>query len=237
MKIGQLEHEKAELTSENERLPRHVDDLLREAADLRAATLLLQHEPPIPYGEATEPHGEYRSIVSDPILLHVEPYSHRMSGNKMVTPMSVTSSSTGSAKRKAQELPLEDPQISGRRAKAPKPQILIWNAKTSLPLQFDMAGNQYLPKGTWMHMMKEVLGKGVYQKLDYLASRRWLPIWVDVLKEVKHLKATGGSLGNTQKKVQIINKAPLSILELARPTEQAPLLEYDGRAMCPMLEI
>jgi hypothetical protein len=57
MKIGQLEHEKAELTGENKQLLRRVDDLLREAADLRAATLLLQREPPIPYGEATEPHG------------------------------------------------------------------------------------------------------------------------------------------------------------------------------------
>jgi hypothetical protein len=78
-----------------------------------------------------------------------------------------------------------------------------------------MAGNQYLPEGAWMRMMKEVPGKGVYQKLDYLASRRWLPIWVDVLKEVKHLEATGGSLGNAQKKVRVINRALLSVLELA----------------------
>jgi hypothetical protein len=214
-KIAQLERKKAKLTGENKRLLRHVDDLLQEAAELRAATLLLQREPPIPYSEMTELHGQHQSIMSDPILLYAEPYGQRTTSNELVTPTSATSSSTGSAKRKAQELLLEDPQNRVRRAKVPKPRILIWNAKTSLPLQFDMAGNQYLPEGTWMRMMKEVPGKGVYQKLDYLASRQWLPIWVDVLKEVKHLEATDGSLGNAQKKIRVINRAPLSVLELA----------------------
>jgi hypothetical protein len=84
-----------------------------------------------------------------------------------------------------------------------------------LPLQYDMAGNQYLLDGAWMHMMKEVPGEGVNQKLDYLATCRWLPIWMEILKEVKHLKVTGGTLGNTQRKVLYVNKLPLSVLELA----------------------
>jgi hypothetical protein len=106
----------------------------------------------------------------------------------------------------------------------PKPRIIIRNAKMMLPLQYDMAGNQYLPDSAWMRMMKEVPREGVNQKLDYLVTCRWLLIWMEILKEVKHLKVTGGTLGNAQRKVLYVNKLPLSLLELAmtnRPSTPA----------------
>lgn len=230
-KIVQLEHEKAELNGENERLQRRVDDLLREAAELRAGTLLLKRESPLPYAEMTEPYGPYRSIAADPILLQTEFYRQKAVGYETVTPTSATSSSTGSAKRKAQELVPEDPPSGGRQAKQPKPRIEIRQVSSRTILPFDKAGNQYLPDGAWMRMMKEVPGEGVHQKLDYLATRRWLPIWADILKEIRHLEATGGTLGNAQKKVKVVNRAPYSVMELAmtnRGSTPAGLRWVDG---------
>jgi hypothetical protein len=51
--------------------------------------------------------------------------------------------------------------------------------------------------------------------LERKTTRQWLLIWMEILKEVKHLKATGGTLGNAQRKVLYVNKLPLSVLELA----------------------
>jgi hypothetical protein len=89
-RIVQLEHEKAKITGENKRLQRRVDDLLREAANLRETTLLLQCEPPLPYNEVTGPPSLYQSIAMDPILLHAEPYHWGIVGNHSVNSVGVT---------------------------------------------------------------------------------------------------------------------------------------------------